>query len=57
MKIEVDRSRLLQILECYVDEQDWGDYGTELEELCKDIFANNPELQKWREAREAMGGE
>ncbi len=45
MQVYVDDDILLEVLKARFWEQDWGDYGSELDALYHDLLSRNPELQ------------
>lgn len=46
MNIYVDEDILIEVLKAYACEQDWGDYGYQLDSLCDDILARNPSVRE-----------
>jgi len=45
--VSVDELLLQDVLACYVGEQDWGDYSSELDGLVKDIIEHNDGIKQW----------
>lgn len=53
MQVYVDEDILLEVLKARFWEQEWADYGQELDALYHDLLARNPELQVLLDKAEA----